>query len=221
MTGMSMEKEILDRVYEQMKAKQFELGAQTSGIWKITARNLKRAADKLYSYYHDATTRDIKRFIEEIESGQRKDGARKLEGDEWEDLLDGQLISIYFLLIGYAFENLFKGILMLEHPEYFRPSAKIKDIQSHNLKNLCHKCNISLQQEEAELLEMLTIYVEWQGKYPIPLESKNMWPIRQPDGSWKTRGEAFDGRKTQDKVDNLYIKILDELERRQKSTSRT
>jgi hypothetical protein len=205
-------------MYEQVKAKQFELGALTPGSWKSTSRHLKWAADRLYDFFYDAVLRDIKRnmrSIEELQSGQKVGGARELKGDELEDHLDGQLITVYFLLIGYAFENLLKAILMFEHPEYFRPDAKMKDIQSHDLVKLCGRCNISLQPQERNMLEKLTIYIEWQGKYPIPLESEKMFPIKQPDGSWKTRGEAFHGRETQVEVDKLYTNICGELEHRQ------
>lgn len=51
------------------------------------------------------------------------------------------------------------------------------------------------------------MYTEWQGTYPIPLESEKMWPIRRADGSWKFRGETFRGREAQEKVNNLYIRI--------------
>ncbi len=207
----------MEPFFEQMKAQQFELKAQSLGSWKLVSRNLKRAADKLYNYYHDATLRDIQRILDKIKSNQFNDGARELKGAEWEDYLDGQLISAYFLLIGYSFENLLKGVLMFEHPEYFKANAKMTHIQSHDLVKLCSRCNIPLQAEEANLLEKCTIYIEWQGKYPIPLESEKMWPIKQADGSWKTQGEAFHGRKTQEDVDILYNKIWNELERRKKS----
>lgn len=61
-------------------------------------------------------------------------------------------------------------------------------------------------------MEKLTTYVEWQGKYPIPLVSGAMWPKKQSDGTWETRGEPFRGRQTQQEVDNLFIKIWDKVE---------
>jgi hypothetical protein len=213
-----MDADLMNNLYELEKAKQFELKAQTPGSWKFTSRNLKRAADKLYDFYHDATLRDINRFIKSVQTGHRVDGTREIKGEELEDMLDGQLITIYFLLMGYAFENLLKAILMLEHPEYFKPNTKMKDIMIHDLVILCDRGNISLELNETELLKELTIYIIWQGRYPIPLEAEKMWPIKQDDGSWKTSGVAFHGRDTQEKVDELYIKIMNELESRQAST---
>jgi len=128
-------------------------------------------------------------------------------------MLDGALISVYYMLMGYAIENLLKGILMIQHPEYFKPEAKLVDIQDHDLTRLCNKCNIVITQDEANLLNKLKNYILWQGKYPIPLKLDDMWPKRQPNGTWKTQGEAFHGRKQQQEVDSLYSKFRSELEK--------
>jgi hypothetical protein len=203
-----------DALYERIKAQQFELGARLPISWQSTSRTLKRAADRLYDCYHDATVRELQRAVDSATSGQRIEGARELKGAELEDFLDGQLISVYFLLIGYSVENLLKGLLMIKHPEYFKAGSKMTQIRSHDLVQLCCRCSISLEAKETELLEKLKVDIEWQGKYPVPLESEKMWPIRQADGSWTTRGDAFHGLKTQEDVDRLYAKLWDELEGR-------
>ena len=46
-----------------------------------------------------------------------------------------------------------------------------------------------------------------------------MFPIRQDDGTWKTRGEAFHGRAQQDEIDRLYTKIWHELQRHDQELS--
>ncbi len=204
-----MDAEKWDRLYEQLKARQFEAGARYPISWKSVSLTLKHAADRLYDLYHDATIR----FLEELVKSERVEGSRILEGQELEDYRDGQLISVYFLLMGYAIENLLKAILMIQHPEYFKPDQKLVDIQSHDLAGLCSRCKIDVQQDETNLLKKLTTYILWQGKYPIPLELEKMWPKRQPDGTWETRGEAFHGRKTQQELDSLYTKFWNELER--------
>ncbi|MBI1882070.1 MAG: hypothetical protein HYR94_28175 [Chloroflexi bacterium] len=207
-----MDAEKWDRINERIKARHFELGACLPVSWKSVSLDLKHAADRLYDLYHDATLRIIEQSLEEIKEGEKTEDSRALEGKELEDFLDSQLISKYFLLMGYAIENLLKGILMIQHPEYFKPNAKITDIRSHNLVNLCKRCKISLRQEEADLLNKLTRHIEWQGKYPIPLESDKMFPIKESNSTWEIRGEAFDGRQTQQEFDNLYAKIWNELE---------
>jgi len=207
-----MDAEKYGHTYEHMKARGFELGARLPISWKSVSLTLKHAADRLYDLYYDATLRHVSRVLEEADKGGLIEGSRTLEGRELEDHRDGQLISAYLLLIGYAIENLLKAILMIQHPEYFKPDSKLTDIRSHDLAGLCNRCGIAVQ-DQATLLEKLTSYIEWQGKYPIPLVSDEMWPKRQPDGTWKTGGEAFHGRKTQQEVDSLYTRIWNELER--------
>lgn len=206
-----------DLINEAIKANQFKLGALTSGTWKFTSSNLKRAADRLYDHCHDANVRNIKRMLNEADSGQIIDGCRELKGEELDDVLDGQLISVYLLLIGYAFENLLKGALMFEHPEYFKPDAKMTDIQSHSLTTICKRCNINLQPEEINLLEELTLYILWKGKYPIPLEAKNVQPILQSDGTARPNFLGYREDQMKEAVDTMYMKIWTELERRQES----
>jgi hypothetical protein len=210
-----MDAEKWRRLNEQIKARQFEAGARWAISWKSASMTLKYAADRLYNHYNDGQNRISMRLLEEFEKSERKAGSRtlKLEGQELIDYRDGGLISVYFLLIGYAIENLLKGILMIKHPEYFKPDQKIVDIQSHDLVGLTKRCKIVLQQEETVLLTKLTTYVVWQGKYAIPLRSDEMFGEMKPDGTWVTRGEAFHGRKTQQEVDRLYIKLWNELER--------
>ncbi len=213
-----MDAEKWERIYEHIKARQFELGARLPISWTSVSLGLKHAADRLYDLQHDATLRRIKRAIEEHGKVRDADRSRKLEGEELEDFLDSQMISVYYLLMGYAIENLLKAILMIQHPEYFKPDAKLADIGSHILVGLCKQCGISVQHEEVELLNKLTTYVVWQGRYPIPLQPDRMWPTRRDDGTWKTRGEAFRGRQPQEKIDNLYTKIWNELECRRKAS---
>lgn len=62
-----MDADLSESLNKLQKVKQFELGALTPGVWKLTARNLKRAADKLYDFFYYATLRDINRFHELIQ----------------------------------------------------------------------------------------------------------------------------------------------------------
>jgi hypothetical protein len=210
-----------DWLNELMRARQFEYGARLPISWKSVSYNLKHAADRLFDLYHSASERIIMRSIESFEEsiklGQPLNESRILEGEELEDSYDSGLLSVYFLLVGYAIENLLKGILMIQHPEYFKPNTKMTDIRSHNLVNLCVRCGITICNDEIKLLEKLATFIDWQGKYPIPLESEKMFPLKKDDGTWINRGEAYKGRQIQEKVNILYLKIWNELERHRKS----
>ena len=54
------------------------------------------------------------------------------------DYLGDIRISTYYLLMGYAVENLLKAILMIEQPEYFKEESLPKVILSHNLNKMNH-----------------------------------------------------------------------------------
>ena len=104
-----MNAEKRDRAFEQIKSRQFEWGARLPISWKSVSLNLKRAADHLYGFYYDA----IIRQLETLGKGEPTEGTRIPEGQELQDIQDSQLLSVYFLLMGYAIEDLLKGVLMI------------------------------------------------------------------------------------------------------------
>jgi hypothetical protein len=209
-----MDDQTRDRLFEMVRRKQFKLKALTPGSWEAVSYNLKHAADRLYEIWYQATLDEINRFIEETRSGRFTDGSRTLQGKELEDFRDTQLISVYYLLIGYSIENLLKAILMFDHPEYLKAGERITDIQSHNLIALCERCVIKVEEAESQLLGDLTSYIEWQAKYPVPLGIEKALPKKQKHGTWKHGGEAFKGREAQQNCDALYSRIWQEVERR-------
>jgi hypothetical protein len=199
-----------DRINKHLKVRHFEAGAKSG--WRFVSLGLKHAADRLYDLYYEATEREIRRAREEFKSGRESESSR-FEGQELEDAWDSMLIRPYYLLVGYAVENLLKGILMVQHPEYFQPSGKMTRIRTHDLLGICGHCRIPLTQEESNLLKRLKRCIEWQGKYPVPLNGNDMPPIRLPDGTWEeSAGGPYGGRKRQQEIDCLYMKLLSELE---------
>lgn len=205
----------IDEISEIVRERQFELGATEPIAWKGTASRLKRAADHLFEVYHGASVRSIDRLVKEVKEGNSPppgtSNSRSLDGQELEDHLDGQLIGVYMFLMGYAIENLLKAILMVQHPEYFRATEKMTDIQSHNLASLSVRCRIVVSEEERKLLDRLAMYIDWAGKYPVPLLSTKMPPLKSDD-EWIHLGEAFRGRDQQNAINSFWRRLLDELE---------
>ncbi len=207
-----MKPEIEDLINENIRTKQFEWGAKLPMSWWFTSLGLKHAADRLYDLYYEAHERDHRRSLEEVRSGKMREGSRRLEGKELEDSWDGMLIRPYRLLVGYAVENLLKGILMVQHPENLKPSGHVTGIKGHDLVSICSCCGIALTQEESDLLRKLTRSIVWQGKYPVPLDRNHMPPRKQRDGTWESEWEAYHGRQQQQEVDRLYARLLARLE---------
>lgn len=76
----------------------------------------------------------------------------------------------YFLLMGLAIENLFKGILISEKPEYIQNGQIDKEISSgHNLEFLLDKVkSLKFSDKEIEICKTLSQVIPYWGKYPIP-----------------------------------------------------
>lgn len=67
--------------------------------------------------------------------------------------------STYKMLMGMSFELLFKAICIQKEVEFKH---------SHNLFTLSKSANISLTEEDVSILNVLTEYIVWDGKYPNP-----------------------------------------------------
>lgn len=210
--GLSQGRKKLNRIYKHIKTYQFKQGALHG--WAYRSFILKHGADRLYDHYHNAKVRKINRSFKEFEKDHVSvDGARKLAGEELQDEWDFQLISIYYLLIGFAVENLLKGILLIRDPEkYFdSESKKLKNLD-HDLIELCvTKCEITINQAEEKLLKELYTQVIWKGRYPTPFKEAKMEVYQPSDTPVQAIIEKVESRKTQEEVDALYTKIYNEF----------
>lgn len=77
----------------------------------------------------------------------------------------------YFILMGLAIENLFKGILISEKPDYVKNGQISKEISSgHNLDYLSQKVKtLKFNEKEKEICKVLSQVIPYWGKYPIPM----------------------------------------------------
>lgn len=96
-----------------------------------------------------------------------------LKGDTWDGIPSKKLMSSrsIFLLMGFAIENLLKGILVFDKPELVNQGKLDNEIKSHNLKSLAMKIpNLTLDDEKKEFLETLSDAIPDWGRYPCPLK---------------------------------------------------
>lgn len=106
--------------------------------------------------------------------------------------------EIYMMLIGFSFENFLKGILICN--DLKNVDDRIKTLKNwkglgHDLFELVENCKIKVNDEEKSLLERLTIFSIWRGRYPVPIEPKDLPRlIKDPSGTL---------------IPNVYIKTGD------------
>ena len=101
-----------------------------------------------------------------------------LDGEN-NELLPDYYQSTYFMLIAYAVENLLKAAIIREKSfEYKREFSETlrfpKELQSHDLVELARKANLNISREEEDLLRRLTRSAIWYGRYPVPLDYKDI-----------------------------------------------
>jgi hypothetical protein len=149
--------------------RQFDLASQMPLAWRYSARQLKRVADLTFAVANQASEQSMQAFVEQVRSGVTQE-SRTLSPEEAQIEYDSGLFEVYFLLVGFALENLAKGILVARDPTQVS-GGKLKGlIKSHNLIALINPCGTSCDDADREILGRLNRSVSWRGRYPIPVE---------------------------------------------------
>lgn len=137
----------------------FEQVADDPGTWWLTAWKLKRVADEIPLY--DAAGLSVER------EGP-KDREKKF------------LWPIHRMLLGLAFENLIKGLLIAQGYSATDGTRLQRDFTTHKVEKLLAMLDLSsfpLNPGEQNLLKKLEVYVVWMGRYPMPLSfDEHDWP---------------------------------------------
>lgn len=102
------------------------------------------------------------------------------------------------MLWGYAFENLFKAIIIVN----LRKRTGIRkvpfgEIKNHDLVELAKMAAINISEDEEFYLEICRKCSEWAGRYPIPL---NLHGLPQKRKAMKTREELIERSLKQGKL---------------------
>jgi hypothetical protein len=100
------------------------------------------------------------------------------------------------MITGMALENLIKGLILIKHPSEVSKDKKF-NLNSHKLIELWTRYlpEISIAEKEKVVLEEIQKYIEWKGRYPIPLMAKHFKP------SYFIEGETT-------LINSMYAKLL-------------
>ena len=190
---------------ERWRKERYLAGAQWATMWRCFAHRHKRGADILFETAISAFGRHLARLAEEANNrpvGGVQSTSRPLVGEELAEFLDMELLEDYFLLIGYAIENLCKGILLAELPELVHNESRLDNLViTHELKQLVFDCGVDTSSDENEFLDYLEQCVTWKSKYPVPKfrrdypvhEELNNMQYSQGPASWKRAKSLADG----------------------------
>lgn len=90
--------------------------------------------------------------------------------------LEVNCLATYKMLVGMSFELIFKAHCI---------SSKTDFIQSHKLYDLALTAGISVSEQDKSILDILTEYIIWDGRYPTP---KRFQYLRD---HWRRQGEVL------------------------------
>lgn len=128
----------------------------SAGSWAVSAENLLRAADILFSAYQASTA----------------------ENGEPINCEDTELNIPATLLYGYAIENAIKGTLIKKLGLKQNDCQRLPGWHKHDLVSLFNKAQIQTPDKEQKeefrrLLVILTAQILWAGKYPATFKLVN------------------------------------------------
>jgi hypothetical protein len=85
-------------------------------------------------------------------------------------LTGGSTYEVCFMLLGFALENLAKGIILCRDPSVVRKKQLRKwHGGGHDLVGLFRRAEIAVSDEDLATLERTTRITEWKGRYPVPI----------------------------------------------------
>ena len=102
----------------------------------------------------------------------------KLPHEDYAQSDDAGIAGVATLLYGLAMENLLKAVLLSERIAKVEASGKVEwnanGATSHDLLEICRSSNlVGLDAEQEKLMERMSAFVYWAGKYPTPLRFKD------------------------------------------------
>jgi hypothetical protein len=131
--------------------------------WLGVAQRLRLAAEKIDIFQ----LKDVKSAI------LNYDKLKTADREKFHQLWD--LFPIRQFLMGRAFENLIKGVIIAEEISVTNEKGELVDwFRHHDIDRLLVRLdtsNFTLTEEEERLLREFKRYVKWSGSYPVPVKS--------------------------------------------------
>ena len=150
--------------------------------WLVKARELRRAASLIWVQFSSELT------------------AFATGGEDSGEPFTG---GVAMMLYAFAAENYLKAGLAAKGLGQL-PNGNFA-MKSHKLEDLANELGITLEPRDRELLEKLEYFLEWAGRYPIPLFAEALYPRAMLDGSKASMVGLSSG--DQQRVDALLDKI--------------
>jgi hypothetical protein len=171
--------------------------ARSPSAWLASAERLKNAADLLWA----ADELEIARFVSEANRGPAAVTRFR----------PAPMLHFSFaLLMGFAIENLAKGLIVAHDPSVIRDADQMMR-WGHIGTELVRQSGTRLSEPEEKVVKRLEIHVRWAGRYPTPVRATHMrydGTAEPPPASWTTEFNPV--------ADRLYRRMRKRLVRSSK-----
>lgn len=107
----------------------------------------------------------------------KNNGPTFLKTDTWNGIPSMKFTNsrAIFLLMGFAIENLIKGIVVFDKPEYINTGTLANEIKTHNLVLLLKKIpELEFTTQEIRFVQTITDAIPDWGRYPSPLKFQDI-----------------------------------------------
>ncbi|WP_343617346.1 hypothetical protein [Flavobacterium sp.] len=112
-----------------------------------------------------------------LETLVENNGLVFFKGDTWNGIPIKKVMNsrAIFLLMGFAIENLIKGIIVFDKPENVNTGILGKEIKTHNLCKLLEKIpELRFTDQELQFVETITEAIPDWGRYPSPIKFQDI-----------------------------------------------
>jgi hypothetical protein len=151
--------------------------------WLIVSRRLRHSADAILARETPVAQRfwaELKRITDHKEFDETKFPMPNFDGAH--------------LLIGFAIENLLKGLMVAKGIATFGAQELPNILKGHDLRKLHDKTKPG-STITPHLLDALTYMVEWRARYPLPTSIEKVWPM---DDKGNPKGGGFGANSNQE-----------------------
>jgi len=106
--------------------------------------------------------------------------AYKLEVDR--DKQDNKFVDfssspVYYMLIGFALENYYKGAILaklIKNSQISTNGELESSLKTHDLVNLAKQAGITIEKTQESQLKHITEFTIWKGRYPLPIKASHI-----------------------------------------------
>lgn len=141
--------------------------------WLVVGRRLRLSASAIFEHEDPIATR----FWDEVTRRGEISVNGKSVTEEWDDArFPVPNLDAAFMLTGFAIENLLKGLIVAKGGVTFNKQKLPRVLGTHKLNRLQDLAAPAVTIPKY-VLDFLTYYSEWRGRYPMPLSVEQFWPM--------------------------------------------